>query len=110
MYRYLDRYARDLNAFEWQMCAGHSLADIKTWLKDGSFGLLSGSQEVLRALGTAKIGTADAEIIDTVVAPKTSRYLEVRIDWPDGGPPGSSVRVLSKSHIREAEKVRLYAR
>ncbi len=110
LYRYLDRYARDLNPFEWQMCAGHSLADIKTWLKDGSFQLLSGSQEVLRALGTAKIGTADVEIIDTIVAPKTSRHLEVRIDWPDGGPPGSSVRVLSKSHIREVEKVRLYAR
>jgi hypothetical protein len=52
-------------------------------------------------------------IVTIPEAVKTGNYpypLEARIDWTDGGPPGSSVRVLSKSHIREAEKVRLYAR
>jgi len=110
LYQYLDRIAHNLEPFAWQVCSGHSLIDLKAWLKDGSFPQLSGSKEILLALGTNKIGTSDAGILDTVIAPQISRYLEVRIDWPDDGPPGASVQVVSKSHSREGERVVVYAR
>lgn len=105
LYRYLDPDSRMLAAFSWQVCAGHSLADMKTWLKKGSFPGLIGSRDILMALGSDKIGTSDPLMLDKIVAPTKSRYIVVRIDWPDGHPPETSVQVFAKSQILEKEKV-----
>ena len=53
------------------------------------------------ALGTDGIGTSDDKVLETIIAPAKSRYLEVRIDWPNDGPPRTFVEVLSKVQTRE---------
>lgn len=110
LYRYRDRAARALEPFKWQVCSGYALDDVIAWLHHGNFPETVGSPEILRALASDRIGTSDRQIIETIIAPETSRWLEVRIDWPDGRPPQSVVRVLSKSEAKQLHEQKVYVR
>lgn len=110
LYRYRDPLARELEQFEWQVCNGHTLDDVKHWLRRSAFPKLMSSREILTALSADEIGTSDPQILDQIVAPIKGRCLELRIDWPPGGGPGASVRVLSKSRLGRLEEVRVQVR
>ncbi len=108
LYRYLDLRRTELDKFTWQLGHGAALDEVLGWLSNDSFPELMTSSAVILALGEGEIGTDDWDILERIIAPIGNRYLEIRIDWPNGGPSGE-VEVLSRQESQERVAIRLRA-
>jgi hypothetical protein len=92
LYRLTGQNASELCTFDWQLCRGHNLKQVKKWFRMDSFPEEISSSDLLRKLFAGSIGTTDTNIIKSVIDPPKSRARAVtlHIFWPDGkGPPPS---------------------
>jgi hypothetical protein len=94
VYRFEDEHT--LHDFEWHDCRRRQLRTVRRWLRDNAFPKGLETAEFVNRLGNGSLGTADATTIERSVSPHGQRTLVIRIDWPDGRPPESSVSVLSR--------------
>lgn len=94
LYEYSDADRRELKSFQWQLChEAESLMNVLDWLKKGIFPSVCHSEQIIKDLGSGTIGTHDEKILDEVIAPVGSSYLEIIIDWPDDKKPDLQVRM-----------------
>jgi hypothetical protein len=98
-YEFADRDGYDLMPFKWQSCEHASVAEVIGWLSRGTLPSAIASAEIIAAVGSGRLGTDDVRIINDAISPCGSRALEVRIHWPNGGPPDGQVRVLIRHNI-----------
>ena len=85
LYKYADgNQRRNLNAFDWQMCNGHSVADIEHWLATANFPDVCDSSKVVRGLADGSFGTSDAARLRQWIAPESARdTLVVHLQFSD---------------------------
>jgi hypothetical protein len=107
LYRFLDQTGerRDLEVFKWQVAENATIKKINSWLKSGDFPELWNSEDILEALGSDRIGTDDAGIIDSEIAPGK---LRPALHWKPGTPPPPALISVrqSKTLPRQQEVVR----
>ncbi len=101
LYQYADAERRLLNSFVWQLADGMSFEDLKACLKRDHFPNTLDSSRVIAGLTSGRIGTAERQLIDTLISPDQNRALIIRIHWSDGEPPSSALRVHSAYEIRQ---------
>lgn len=109
LYRLKGKQLSEFEPLRWQLCRDHLVTEIKEWFRSSLFPQEQSSAEVLKKLFDGKIGTKDARIIESVIAPIKGdcRSIEVRIFWPDGsGPPPSFHR--QHNHQQSVSMQRLY--
>src|ERR1043165_6540301 len=104
LYQYADPERRMLASFVWQLADGMSFEDLKACLKRDHFRNTLDSSRVIACLTSGRIGTAERQLIDTLISPDQNRALIIRIHWPDGEPPSSALRVHSAYETRQTVK------
>ena len=104
LYQYADPERRRLNSFVWQLADGMSFEDLKACLKRDHFPYSLDSSRVIAGLTSGRIGTAERQLIDTLISPDQNRALIIRIHWSDGEPPSSALRVHSAYETSETVK------
>jgi hypothetical protein len=91
LYR-LDGVTRsNLAPFGWQLCRGHSIDEIGTWLRLGTFPKEITSAEVILGLSVGDLGIETTPEIQNLADPPVTwpNAIEIQVFWPDGaGPPG----------------------
>jgi hypothetical protein len=107
LYRYEDEHRTALRPFEWQLCGEVSFTDVVGWLRSDRFPNVVAAERIIDGLGNGTLGTDKQEILETIIAPRQNRYLYIRIDWPDGGGPGSEVQVRSRYQAKELQHAQL---
>lgn len=106
LYEYDDPERRRLRSFNWQVCGPKvDFNDVSLWLKSARFPSLSGSDEIIRSLGSDKIGTDSADIIDQIIAPPARPALIVRIGWPPDSPPPGFIYLPHSAHQSQSQNV-----
>lgn len=108
LYRLKGETANQLDPLRWQLCHNRVLNEVKGWLRSDSFPEELSSPVLLGRLFDSAIGTNDRNIIDSVIAPKKGdpRIIEIRIFWPDGSGPPSSLRLHNTHHQNEVLHIR----
>ncbi|MGB9233885.1 MAG: hypothetical protein WCC04_05685 [Terriglobales bacterium] len=108
LYRLKGGELSEFQPLRWQLCRDHTVEDVKQWFRSGLFPEEQPSSALLKNLFDGKIGTADANIIQSVIAPNKGdfRAIEIRIFWPDGSGPPPSFHLQQQHH--EANIQRLY--
>jgi hypothetical protein len=101
LYQYADAERRLLNSFVWQLADGMSFEDLKACLKRDHFPNALDSSRVIAGLTSGRIGTAERQLIDTLISPDHNRALIIRIHWSDGEPPSSALRVHGAYETRQ---------
>lgn len=90
LYEYINAQRNILKPFQWQVCGGANFKDVECWLKSGVFPSLLTSEEIIRQLAGGKIGTAQKDIIDQLIAPAVRGSLVIHVGWPPGKSPPSN--------------------
>lgn len=110
LYSYRDFARREFEPFRWQPCNGMALHEIKHCLKRDSFPSPSDSINILKQLGNGSIGTDDDKALDEIVSPRDNSALLIRISWPDGGHPGSQVRIYTRREQQQRQAIAIVRR
>jgi len=101
LYQYLDAERMFLGPFQWQLCRGASVEEIKHWLRTDEFPCLQPSAEIIHHLGndceSDGIGTDSKRIIQEYICPKVRPHLIIHIGWSPGGGPPSEVRIKKRT-------------
>jgi hypothetical protein len=104
LYSYADNELIHLNAIQWQPAKGATVRKMVNWLKKNAFPAKVSSCEVIRLLGTGKIGTDDKALIDELVAASTVPLIVITIDWPDDRRPDEEIQ-LAHTHQQQVQHV-----
>lgn len=107
LYSYKDEARCILQVFRWQLCRCASFEEVEDWRRTDSFPCPVKSDFVIRGVGNGTIGTDDDRVIDEIISPKGNRALVISIHWPDGGHPGSQVRVYSSKQDKQKVSVQV---
>lgn len=105
LYKYNDESYRELNPFTWVLGRGASLDQLERMLQENNLDGLK-SNDIIKSLASARIGTSDKTTIDDIIAPSFNSSLTIVIDWPPDKSPSSHVRVTSR-HQTRSERVLL---
>ena len=92
-------HREQLSPLRWQLCADHSVTEIKTWLRSGEFPETRPSLAIVEELSLGGIGTSSTSVIEKIIAPSEPgpNVIEFRLFWPDDPHPAGSVIEISFS-------------
>lgn len=98
LYRIRPQAVDVMEPISWQLCANHTLKDMRSWLATDKFPAQQRTLDIVRQLAEGSIGTDDAAIIGQLIAPRANRrIIEFRVDWPDDSRPPGVVRLQTKA-------------
>lgn len=97
LYQYRDVETTRLEPILWQTCENNEADTVESWLKQDRFPSTVSTEALLAALESGRAGTSDPKCLREVITPPSRRYLEIRIDWPDGRRPPGDVVVWSRA-------------
>ncbi len=99
LYRLEGKTASELRPFRWQLCRGHTVPEIKSWLRSDAFPDELSSSDVIGKLVARVVGTDDSSIIGTIIDPEVSslKVIEIRVFWPDGSGPADTLSLRRRA-------------
>jgi hypothetical protein len=110
LYRLEGTARSELAPFKWQTCRAHTIGEIKTWLRFGTFPHEMASADVIRGLSTGEVGTDAKSVIECFVDPPSSwpNVIEIHVNWPDGTGPPEHLRLQRKVEQKARQQVVQY--
>ncbi|WP_395742269.1 hypothetical protein [Prosthecobacter sp.] len=108
LYSYEDKEQKDLSPFIWQSCAGTDTALMNEWLRDMHFPSPANSTEVIDGLYREKLGTANQNLINTVIRSSSRPRIELRLQWPDHSTPEYVVELSDYLEEKEKQRIMVY--
>jgi hypothetical protein len=108
LYQYKDSERTELSNFNWQSCKDVTkatpeqvMSEIEGWFEHETFPKLLNSTQILQGVAAGTLGISNKSIIDTFICPTENQYLEIRITWPEGKSPGTTVDIHTRTEARE---------